>query len=224
MALDDLVGETGVGNSQNYTPGLHGGLGIGGLGGYLGNGQHPGFGILQPSPPSVSPIGGGGGLRSVDDLRQLPFPRHFQPSFPRAHLPDPSMPRYMLGNLKTRMEGFGEQLGGFGETLGGYSSQFDKFGEQLGGLGEQMTGYQDALGSFNEQMGGMGKQFETVNNKLDSVEKGIGSLGNQLASFENTQKAQPQNVQPQRPAYNSFGSPFGFGGFGGLGSLFGRRY
>jgi len=219
MALGDLVGETGVGNSQNYIPpgflhNMHNGLGIGGL--------LPGSGILQPSPPSVSPIGGGGGLGSVDgQLPQLPFPRHFQPSFPRAHLPDPSMPRYMLGNLKTRMEGFGEQLGGFGETLGGYSSQFDKFGEQLGGLGEQMTGYQDALGSFNEQMGGMGKQFETVNNKLDSVEKGIGTLGNQLASFENTQKAQPQNVQPQRPAYNSFGSPFGFGG---LGSLFGRRY
>jgi hypothetical protein len=214
MALDDLVG-----NTQNYTPGLHGGLG-----GYLGNGQHPGFGILQPSPPSVSPIFGGGGLGSVEDqitdLRQLPFPRHFQPSFPRAHLPDPSMPRYMLGNLKTRMEGFGEQLGGFGETLGGYSSQFDKFGEQLGGLGEQMTGYQDALGSFNEQMGGMGKQFETINNRLDSVDKGLGSLGNQIASFENMQKAQPQQVmQPQRPAFNQF-NPFGFGG---LGSLFMRR-
>jgi len=32
------------------------------------------------------------------------------------------------------------------------------------------------------------------------------------------QQAQPQ--QMQQPAYNPFGSPFGFG----LGSLFGRRY
>ena len=233
MALGDLVGETGVGNSQNYIPpgflhNMHNGLGIGGL--------LPGSGILQPGggygdvvPPTpgiVQPGGLGSGTMHTGILGpQLPHLRRLLPGDPGlGHvmpLPDPHNPRYMFGDLKTRMEGFGEKLGGFGETLGGYSSQFDKFGEQLGGLGEQMTGYQDALGSFNEQMGGMGKQFETVNNKLDSVEKGIGTLGNQLASFENTQKAQPQNVQPQRPAYNSFGSPFGFGG---LGSLFGRRY
>ena len=102
-----------------------------------------------------------------------------------------------------------------------YSSQFEKFGEQLTGFGDQMTGYQDALGSFNEQVGGMGKQFETITNRLDSVDKGLGSLGNQIASLENMQKAQPQEVmQPRQPAF----SPFGFGGFGGLGSLFGRRY
>jgi len=106
-----------------------------------------------------------------------------------------------------------------------YSSQFDKFGEQLTGFGDQMTGYQDALGSFNEQVGGMGKQFETINNRLDSVDKGLGSLGNQIASFENMQKAQPQQVMPQQQqqSYNPFGFG-GFGGFGGLGSLFGRRY
>ena len=99
-----------------------------------------------------------------------------------------------------------------------YSSQFEKFGEQLTGFGDQMTGYQDALGSFNEQVGGMGKQFETISNRLDSVDKGLGSLGNQIASLE---QAQPQQVmQPQRPAFNQF-NPFGFGG---LGSLFGRRY
>ena len=114
-------------------------------------------------------------------------------------------------------------LGGY--DLGGpirpdYSSQFDKFGEQLTGFGDQMTGYQDALGSFNEQMGGMGKQFETITNRLDSVDKGLGSLGNQIASLENMQRAQPQEVtQPQRPAFNPF-NPFGFGG---LGSLFMRR-
>ena len=102
-----------------------------------------------------------------------------------------------------------------------YSGQFDKFGEQLTGFGDQMTGYQDALGSFNEQVGGMGKQFETISNRLDSVDKGLGSLGNQIASLENMQQAQPQEVtQPQRPAFNPF-NPFGFGG---LGSLFGRRY
>jgi hypothetical protein len=105
-----------------------------------------------------------------------------------------------------------------------YSSQFEKFGEQLTGFGDQMTGYQDALGSFNEQVGGMGKQFETISNRLDNVDKGLGSLGNQIASLENMQQAQPQQVmQPQRPTFNPFGFG-GFGGFGGLGSLFGRRY
>ena len=90
-----------------------------------------------------------------------------------------------------------------------YSSQFEKLGEQLGGFGKQL----DALGSFNEQVGGLGKQFEAVNNKLDSLEKGLGSLGNQIASFENMQKAEPQEVrQPQQPSY----SPFGFGGLANL--------
>jgi len=83
-----------------------------------------------------------------------------------------------------------------------YSSQFEQLGEQLGGFGKQL----DALGSFNEQVGGIGKQFEAVNNKLDSLEKGLGSLGNQLASFENMQKAEPQEVrQPQQPSYSPFG-------------------
>ena len=64
-----------------------------------------------------------------------------------------------------------------------------------------------------EQIGGIGKQFESVNNKLDSLEKGLGSLGNQIASFENMQKAEPQEVrQPQQPSY----SPFGFGGLANL--------
>jgi len=90
-----------------------------------------------------------------------------------------------------------------------YSSQFEQIGEQLGGFGKQL----DALGSFNEQVGGLGKQFEAVNNKLDSLEKGLGSLGNQIASFENMQKAEPQEVrQPQQPSY----SPFGFGGLANL--------
>ena len=82
-----------------------------------------------------------------------------------------------------------------------------------------MTGYQDALGSFNEQMGGMGKQFETVNNKLDSMEKGIAGLDQQLQAQQQIQLPQ-QIQQPQQRPFNPF-SPFGFGG---LGSLFGRRY
>ena len=94
-------------------------------------------------------------------------------------------------------------------TMPDYSGQFEKLGEQLGGFGKQL----DALGSFNEQVGGLGKQFEAVNNKLDSLEKGLGSLGNQIASFENMQKAEPQEVrQPQQPSY----SPFGFGGLANL--------
>jgi hypothetical protein len=185
--------------------------------------QHPGFGntgnllglhripgILQPSPPSVSPIGGGGGLASIEGgfNNRLPRPPHYASPMPVR--PD-----------------FGFRPGpimGLQPAMPDYSSQFEKFGEQLTGFGDQMTGYQDALGSFNEQVGGMGKQFETINNRLDSVDKGLGSLGNQIASFENMQKAQPQEVmQPQRPTFNPFGFG-GFGGFGGLGSLFGRRY
>ena len=189
---------------QNYTPGL----GIIGLQRPLHLGpyeQHPGFG----NPPPL--LSAGPGLIAHKPefgiSRPMPLPDFIgiRPQPPLMQLPD-----------------YSGQFEKFGETLGGYSSQFDKFGEQLGGLGEQMTGYQDALGSFNEQMGGMGKQFETISNRLDSVDKGLGSLGNQIASLENMQKAQPQEVrpQPQRPAFNPF-NPFGFGG---LGSLFGRRY
>ena len=99
---------------------------------------------------------------------------------------------------------------GFGiSPMPDYSGQFEKLGEQLGGFGKQL----DALGSFNEQVGGIGKQFESVNNKLDSLEKGLGRLGNQIASFENMQKAQPQEImQPRQPSY----SPFGFGGLANL--------
>ena len=164
----------------------------------------PGMSILQPSPPSVGPYPPSG-IGSIGG--QLPLPDFgSRPPF-ITPLPDPHNPRYMFGDLKTRIEGLGDKFGSFGETLGGF--------------GEQLTGYQDALGSFNEQVGGMGKQFETITNRLDSVDKGLGSLGNQIASLENMQKAQPQQVmQPQQRSYN----PFGFGSFGGLGSLFGRRY
>ena len=168
-------------------------------------------GLLQPSPPSVGPYPPSG-IASVDG--QLPqLPDH---NFHRVPLPDygmaigfrPQPPLMQLPDYSSQFENFGKTLGGFGE--------------QLTGFGDQMTGYQDALGSFNEQVGGMGKQFETISNRLDSVDKGLGSLGNQIASLENMQKAQPQEVrpQPQRPAFNPF-NPFGFGG---LGSLFGRRY
>ena len=239
MALDQLVG-----NSQNFIPmnpndpayfrRLDGpGPNIGGNPNPLGAspefGNLAGLGPLQPG--ALQPGGGygpGGGLGSgggimhtgilgpqLPHLRRLPGPGfgHIMP-----------LPDFGLRPQPIQQPDYSSQFDKFGETLGGYSSQFDKFGEQLGGLGEQMTGYQDALGSFNEQMGGMGKQFETINNRLDSVDKGLGSLGNQIASFENMQKAQPQEVmQPQRPAFNPFGFG-GFGGFGGLGSLFGRRY
>ena len=199
--------------------------------------QHGGFagdsglgGLLQPSPPSTFPVGGGGDLASVGSEDQL----RLEDLLARR---GPGLGYIGDGNhnampLPYRPPGFGNFIGIRPPIFGGlqpmpqpampdYSSQFEKFGEQLTGFGDQMTGYQDALGSFNEQVGGMGKQFETITNRLDSVDKGLGSLGNQIASLENMQKAQPQEVmQPQRPAFN----PFGFGGFGGLGSLFGRRY
>jgi len=202
--------------------------------------QHGGFagdsglgGLLQPSPPSTFPVGGGGDLASVgsedqlrlEDLlarrgpglgynnRPMPLPDFNirPPNFIGIQPQPPMLGNPIFGGLQPMPQ----------PAMPDYSSQFEKFGEQLTGFGDQMTGYQDALGSFNEQVGGMGKQFETITNRLDSVDKGLGSLGNQIASLENMQKAQPQEVmQPQRPAFN----PFGFGGFGGLGSLFGRRY
>ena len=135
--------------------------------------------------------------------------RRYLESIGESPIPD----QFSAIGLQPAMPNYSSQFENFGKTLGG-------FGEQLTGFGDQMTGYQDALGSFNEQVGGMGKQFETISNRLDSVDKGLGSLGNQIASLENMQKAQPQEVRPQRPAFNPF-NPFGFGG---LGSLFGRRY
>ena len=185
---------------QNFTPGL----GIIGLQRPLHLGpyeQHPGFN-------NNAPIGTG-------NLAGL------QPGLISAQ-PILNRPPHYASPMPVRPD-FGFRPGpimGLQPIMPDYSSQFEKFGEQLTGFGDQMTGYQDALGSFNEQVGGMGKQFETINNRLDSVDKGLGSLGNQIASFENMQKAQPQEVmQPQRPAFNPF-NPFGFGG---LGSLFMRR-
>jgi len=176
-------------------------------------------GILRPSPPSVSPIGGGGGLASIEGGFNNRLPMPVRPGY-RGPLPDHNFHRVPMPDYGMAI-GFRPQPPMLQPAMPDYSSQFEKFGEQLTGFGDQMTGYQDALGSFNEQVGGMGKQFETITNRLDSVDKGLGSLGNQIASLENMQKAQPQEVmQPQRPAFN----PFGFGGFGGLGSLFGRRY
>jgi len=165
----------------------------------------------QYTSPGVSP---GGGIRSIMPVRPGPI---FRPMPPRDNIID-TMPYLPIKRLP-EMPDYSSQFDNFGKTLGG-------FGEQLTGFGDQMTGYQDALGSFNEQVGGMGKQFETLNNRLDSMDKGLGSLGNQIASLENMQKAQPQQVmqpQQQQQSYNPFGFG-GFGGFGGLASLFGRRY
>ena len=167
----------------------------------------PGMSILQPSPPSVGqypPSGIASIGNQLPDLRQLPDNR-----FHRVPMPDYGM-----------AIGFRPQPPMLQPAMPDYSSQFEKFGEQLTGFGDQMTGYQDALGSFNEQVGGMGKQFETISNRLDSVDKGLGSLGNQIASLEQAQPQAQPVMQPQRPAFNQF-NPFGFGG---LGSLFGRRY
>ena len=220
MALDDLVGS----NTQNGAIGggspLPGNL-------FFGNADlNPPLqpGVLQPGG-GYGPGGGlgsGGGIMHTGILGpQLPHLRRLLPGDPGLGHAMP-LPDFGLRPQPIQQPDYSGQFDKFGETLGGYSSQFDKFGEQLTGFGDQMTGYQDALGSFNEQMGGMGKQFETINNRLDSVDKGLGSLGNQIASFENMQKAQPQQVmQPQQQSYSPFNSPFGFGG---LGSLFGGYF
>ena len=150
------------------------------------------LGMLQPSPPSVGPYPPSG-IASVGG--QLP-PLTSIISGPGFNRPIP------LPDFNIRPPIFGIQPPMLQPAMPDYSSQFEKLGEQLGGFGKQL----DALGSFNEQVGGIGKQFEAVNNKLDSLEKGLGSLGNQIASFENMQKAEPQEVrQPQRPTFSPFG-------------------
>ena len=168
---------------------------------------------LQGDTRQLFPVEGGGGLtRRGPNLNpplgiasvggQLP-PLTSIISGPILNRPMP------LPDFNIRPPIFGIQPPMLQPAMPDYSSQFEQLGEQLGGFGKQL----DALGSFNEQVGGLGKQFEAVNNKLDSLEKGLGSLGNQLASFENMQKAQPQEVrQPQQPSY----SPFGFGGLANL--------
>jgi len=207
MALDDLVGST----TQNGPMGnmFFGNIGGNSLGGYLGDGNHS---ILQPSQPSVGQYPPSGIASIGNQLPQLPHLRRL-PGDPGLGHAMP-LPDFNIGIQQPMPQpDYSSQFENFGETLGG-------FGEQLTGFGDQMTGYQDALGSFNEQMGGMGKQFETVNNKLDSVEKGIAGLDQQLQTQQ-----QPQQVQqPQPRSFNPYSNPFGFGGFGGLGSLFGRRY
>ena len=170
MSLDQLQGDT-TQNNPNMLPPLAGRRG-------------------------PFPVGGGGGLASIEGgfNNRLPIIRRPGPIFAQP------MP------LPVRPPGFGNFIGiqppMLQPAMPDYSSQFEQIGEQLGGFGKQL----DALGSFNEQVGGLGKQFEAVNNKLDSLEKGLGSLGNQIASFENMQKAEPQEVrQPQRPTFSPFG-------------------
>ena len=160
---------------------------------------------LEQATGSTFPVGGGGGLASIEGgfnnrLPVLPPYGKFPPGLvPR---PGPIMPMPIRpGPQLPQMPDYSSQFEKLGETLGG-------FGEQLGGFGKQI----DALGSFNEQVGGLGKQFEAVNNKLDSLEKGLGSLGNQLASIEQGQPKPQEVQQPQQPSY----SPFGFGGLANL--------
>ena len=176
MSLDQLQGDT-TQNNPNMLPPLAGRRG-------------------------PFPVGGGGGLASIEGgfNNRLPIIRRPGPIFAQP------MP------LPVRPPGFGNFIGiqppMLQPAMPDYSGQFEKLGEQLGGFGKQL----DALGSFNEQVGGLGKQFEAVNNKLDSLEKGLGSLGNQLASIEQGQPKPQEVQQPQQPSY----SPFGFGGLANL--------
>ena len=98
-------------------------------------------------------------------------------------------------------------------TANPYQEQFTGFSNQLTGFGDQLTG-------FGDQFSGLDKQFNTINTRLDNVDEGIAGLSEQL--------------QPQQQLYNSPYSNFNFRtnsysnpspfGFGGLGSLFMRRY
>ena len=169
----------------------------GGSGNLERRGPFPGLGLGGGLASIIQP-----GLISAPILNRPPGFGYRPPGFGISPMPVKPMPP-LLG-VQPPM-----QL----PQMPDYSSQFEQIGEQLGGFGKQI----DALGGFNEQIGGLGKQFESVNNKLDSLEKGLGSLGNQLASIE---QGQPKPQEVQRPTFNPFGSPFGFG----LGSLFMRGY
>ena len=163
---------------------------------------------LQGDTKQLFPVGGDGDLATTQNapaflgglvgIRGGPkIIDRLPPGFGTRPLPD-----FGISPMPVRPPIFGIQPPMLQPAMPDYSSQFEKIGEQLGGFGKQL----DALGSFNEQVGGIGKQFEAVNNKLDSLEKGLGSLGNQIASFENMQKAEPQEVrQPQRPTFSPFG-------------------
>ena len=166
---------------------------------------------LQGDTRQLFPVGGDGDLATTQnapvflggirgELIRRGGPKiidRLPPGFGTRPLPD-----FGISPMPVRPPIFGIQPPMLQPAMPDYSSQFEKIGEQLGGFGKQL----DALGSFNEQVGGIGKQFEAVNNKLDSLEKGLGSLGNQIASFENMQKAEPQEVmQPRRPSINPFG-------------------
>ena len=166
---------------------------------------------LQGDTRQLFPVGGDGDLATTQnapvflgglggELIRRGGPKiidRLPPGFGTRPLPD-----FGISPMPVRPPIFGIQPPMLQPAMPDYSSQFEQLGEQLGGFGKQL----DALGSFNEQVGGIGKQFEAVNNKLDSLEKGLGSLGNQIASFENMQKAEPQEVrQPQQPSYSPFG-------------------
>jgi len=224
MALSTLIQTPTPPNMPNFSDKILNVNKIGDTGGTYGEGifagqpVNPGGFPRIPNPIQHTGIGPGHPDYQGGALQQV-LPAVLPP---KIQLPPGQSP--ILGR-PSPMPIFGNDEDSMMKVIGrpqpDYSSQFEKFGEQLTGFGDQMTGYQDALGSFNEQVGGMGKQFEMLNNRLDSMDKGLGSLGNQIASLENMQQAQPQQVmQPQQQSYN----PFGFGSFGGLGSLFGRRY
>ena len=166
---------------------------------------------LQGDTRQLFPVGGDGDLATTQnapvflggirgELIRRGGPKiidRLPPGFGTRPLPD-----FGISPMPVRPPIFGIQPPMLQPAMPDYSSQFEQIGEQLGGFGKQL----DALGSFNEQVGGLGKQFEAVNNKLDSLEKGLGSLGNQIASLENMQKAEPQEVrQPQRPTFSPFG-------------------
>ena len=166
---------------------------------------------LQGDTRQLFPVGGDGDLATTQnapvflggirgELIRRGGPKiidRLPPGFGTRPLPD-----FGISPMPVRPPIFGIQPPMLQPAMPDYSSQFEQIGEQLGGFGKQL----DALGSFNEQVGGIGKQFEAVNNKLDSLEKGLGSLGNQIASIENMQKAEPQEVrQPQRPTFSPFG-------------------
>ena len=206
----DEVKESGGGGGPAGMVGTPSGPGQ--TGGPAGMGSAP----KRRSKPDLRRRATGGLVELEGDTRQL-FPVEVGGGLTRRGGPNRipellSAPGIIArpGPILNRPPGFGNFIGiqpmppllGVQPSMPDYSGQFEKLGEQLGGFGKQL----DALGSFNEQVGGLGKQFEAVNNKLDSLEKGLGSLGNQLASFENMQKAQPQEVtQPRRPSINPFG-------------------
>jgi len=172
---------------------------------YGGSDVGPNVGNEIAVPSTPNPIQGIG-------LDGKPIGQGLQDLVSPATPPTPTIPK-LDGTVGFPVTVSGDDSIATTATANPYQEQFTGFSNQLTGFGDQLTG-------FGDQFSGLDKQFNTINTRLDNVDEGIAGLSEQL--------------QPQQQLYNSPYSNFNFRtnsysnpspfGFGGLGSLFMRRY